>query len=200
MAVVPTDSGRSALRAVRIFKNSGVRIVVVTTPPCTTWGPRGELSSGIPDAAVREALARAGAELVQGTMPFGNLGSTRESPTLWPQDLIQRTLEVFGPGTKVAIQAALMAADAGRVAEGDEVLAFGGTYKGLDTALVVRTCLSWHFLTRFEVLEVVARPRRGRVSLPEYKDPHWRGDLDAYYRPVDVEALLEEGQPERGGR
>lgn len=195
VAVVPTDSGRSALRAARVFAGSGIRLVAVTTPPCTTWGPHGELPSGVPDPAVREALARAGVELVQGTMPFANLGSTREAPIPWPQDVVQRTLEAFGPGIKVAVQAALMAADAGRVREGDEVLAFGGTYKGLDAALVVRTCVSWHFLTRFEVLEVVAKPRRPRVKLPEYEDPHWHGDLAAYYRPVDVAALLREGPP-----
>lgn len=190
VVVVPTDSGRSALRAVRIFKDSGIRLIVVTTPPCTTWGPRGDLPSGIPDVAVREALRSAGAELVQGTMPFSGLGSGRRPAIAWQQDLVQRVLEVFGAGTKIAIQVALMAVDAGLVPEGEDVLAFGGTYKGLDSALVVRTCLSWHFLDRFEVLEVVAKPRRPRVTLPEYEDPHWRGDVDAYYGAMDVGALL----------
>lgn len=189
-AIVPTDSGRSALRAVRVFRGSGVRLIVVTTPPCKTWGPSGELPSGVLDAAVRQALRSAGAELVQGTMPFAGLGSGRHGSVTWQQEVVQWVLGVFGEGTKIAIQVALMAADAGMVPEGEEVLSFGGTYKGLDSSLVVKTCLSWNFLSRFEVLEVVAKPRRPRVALPEYKDPHWRGNLDAYYQPVDVEALL----------
>lgn len=185
--VVPTDSGRSAIKAVQVFNGSGVRIIAVTTPPCTTCGPRGELPSGVPELPVRKWLREHGVTLVQGTFPFGGLGLTGgPRAACWPQELVQRVLETFGAGTKIAIQVTLMATDAGLLTPGEEVLAFGGTLKGLDTALVVTASLSWDYLARFEVLEVVAKPRHARVEFPEWKDPHWRGNLEPYYQPVEL--------------
>ena len=62
-----------------------------------------------------------------------------------------------------------------------------GTYKGLDTAPVVRTCWSEEFLTKFEVLALIAKPRRPWIRLPEYKQEDWKRDLDQYYRPIEIE-------------
>ncbi len=73
--------------------------------------------------------------------------------------------------------------------EGEEVVALGGTYKGLDTALVVRTAWSGNFFAKFEVLEIIAKPRRTWIRLPEYEQGGWRGDLDQYYRPIQASAL-----------
>ena len=44
------------------------------------------------------------------------------------------------------IEAALMVTDAGALEDGKEVVTLGGTYNGLDTALVVKTCWSGDFL------------------------------------------------------
>ena len=63
-----------------------------------------------------------------------------------PATFVDKALELFGPGTKIAIEAVLMATDAGALEDGKEVVTLGGTYKGLDTALVVKTCWSGDFL------------------------------------------------------
>lgn len=75
-----------------------------------------------------------------------------------------------------------MATDAGELAEGQEVITCAGTFKGLDTALVVRATYSMNFFRDFEIREIVARPRRRVKKLPEYEQEEWRGDLDRYYR------------------
>lgn len=68
-----------------------------------------------------------------------------------------------------------MAADAGAVERGEVVVSLGGTYKGLDAAIVAKTTYSYYFLKEFELLEVLAKPWRPRVTYPEYEDPRWRG-------------------------
>ena len=98
---------------------------------------------------------------------------------------MDRVLGVFGQGVKIAIEASLMAADAGAVERGDIVVSMGGTYKGLDSAIVARTTYSYYFLQEYEVLEIVAKPYHGRVKLAEYEDPTWKGDLEEYYREVE---------------
>lgn len=78
------------------------------------------------------------------------------SPT--PETLIDRTLELFGAGTKIAIEVAILATDAGVIGEGEETITCAGTYKGLDTALIVRTAYSMNFFKDFEVIEIIAKP------------------------------------------
>jgi hypothetical protein len=120
--------------------------------------------------------------IVQGTRPFGGIGRALGWDAPVPATFVDKALELFGPGTKIAIEAALMATDAGALAGGEEVVALGGTYKRLDTALVVKTAWSGRFFTAFEVLELVAKPRRTWIRLPEYEQEGWKGDLDQYYR------------------
>ncbi|MGY4707780.1 hypothetical protein ACVNPS_08565 [Candidatus Bipolaricaulota sp. J31] len=50
----------------------------------------------------------------------------------------------------------------------------------------MRTAWSGSFFTRFEVLELIARPRRTWIRRPEYEQEGWRGDLDRYHRPVEI--------------
>ena len=95
---------------------------------------------------------------------------------------MDKTLEIFGAGTKIASEVAIMATDAGQVNEGEEIISCAGTFKGLDTALVVRATYSMNFFRDFEIREIIARPRYRVRKLPEYEYENWKGDLDKYYR------------------
>lgn len=187
--VVASETGRSALKALEVLRGTDINLVVVTHPPATTRGPKGDIPIGLsrPEyREVKEYLERNGVVIVQGTRPFGGIGRSLGWNAAVPATFVDKALEVFGPGTKIAIEAALMATDAGAVAEGEEVVTLGGTYKGLDTALVVRTAWSGNFFSKFEVLELIAKPRRTWIRQPEYEQEGWRGDLDRYYRPVKI--------------
>ena len=52
----------------------------------------------------------------------------------------------------------MMAADAGLIPEGEEIVAVAGTGKGADTVLLVRSAVSKRFFD-LKVLEVLAKPR-----------------------------------------
>ena len=77
-----------------------------------------------------------------------------------------------------------MATDAGAVNRGDIVVSLGGTFKGLDAAIVAKTTYSYYFLKEYELLEIIAKPYHTRVKLPEYQDPTWKGNLEQYYKEI----------------
>jgi hypothetical protein len=182
--VIASETGMSALRAILVLRGAAVRLVVVTHYPADTSGPKGDIPIGLRRSeyaiALKELIDK-GVKVVQGTRPFAP--PTRSIgwnyPT--PEGVVDKTLEVFGAGTKIAIEAAIMATDAGEVDEGEEIVTCAGTFKGLDTALVVKTAYSMNFFRDFEVTEVVAKPVCRVKTLPEHKYKNWKGDLDKYY-------------------
>lgn len=185
--IVASETGRSALRALEIFDGSSVQLIVVTHYPATTWGPNGKIPIGLkrPEFSdVLERLSNAGARVVQGSRPFAPPSRSLGWDYPTAEGVLDKVLTVFGAGTKIAIEAAIMATDAGEVEEGEEVISCAGTYKGVDTALVVGSSHSMNFFNTFEILEIIARPRHRVRKLPEYEFENWKGDLEPYYRDV----------------
>jgi len=182
--IIASETGRSALKALKIFRGSNIKIIVVTHYPANTWGPKGDIPIGLMRgeySKARETLLRHGAEIVQGTRPFAPVSRSLgwNSPT--PETLIDRTLELFGAGTKIAIEVVIIATDVGIIGEGEETITCAGTYKGLDTALIVRTAYSMNFFKDFEVMEIIAKPACRVKNLPEYKCENWKGNIEQYY-------------------
>jgi hypothetical protein len=182
--VIASETGRSATRALNVFKETNIQIIVVTHYPATTWGPKGDISIGLKRKEYAENLRKLeenGARIVQSTRPLAPLSRSIDWSYPTPEGIIDKTLEVFGAGTKIAIEAAVMATDAGEVDEGEEVASCAGTYKGLDTALIVKTTHSGNFFREFEVREIIAKPICRVKKLPEYKYKNWKGNIDQYY-------------------
>lgn len=182
--VIASETGRSALRAVDALRGAEAKLVVVTHYPATTWGPQGDIPIGLMReeyGEARETLEKAGATIVQGSRPFAPPSRSLDWDYPTPEGVVDKTLEIFGAGTKIAIEVALMATDAGAIPEGEEIISCAGTFKGLDTALVVRPAYSMSFFADFEIKEIVARPRCRVRNLPEYEHENWKGDLDQYY-------------------
>ena len=72
-------------------------------------------------------------------------------------EIMAYTLRIFGQGTKVAVEAALMAADAGCIRTDEDVISTGGSSSGIDTALVLRPVNASSFLD-LKVREVICKP------------------------------------------
>jgi len=182
--IIASETGRSALSAVDIFRDTDTQLIVVTSTPGVTPGPHGEIPVGLKRkeyASVLRVLEENGVRIVQGTRPFAPPSRTInwEFPT--PEGMVDKAIEVFGAGTKIAIEVALMATDSGAVENGEEIITCAGTYKGLDTALLVRATYSMDFFQDFEIHEIIARPRYRVRSSPENEFENWKGDLDKYY-------------------
>ena len=79
----------------------------------------------------------------------------------YPVEIIAQTLRMFGQGTKVCVEIAAMAADAGLIPAGEPVVAVAGTGRGADTAVILRPSYSSSILdTRVE--EILCKPLLGK--------------------------------------
>ncbi len=151
--VVPSTGGATGLRAVESLQ--GLKLVVVTHS--TGFGSPG--SQRMP-AETRAQIEEAGAKVLTATHAFGGVGrSVRKKFDTWQvEELIAQTLKRFGDGVKVAIEVSLMAADAGMIPAHEEIIACGGSGRGLDTALVLKPTHAQTFFD-LEVLEIICKLR-----------------------------------------
>ena len=151
--VVASTSGETGVKAVKTFTN--YRVVVVTH------------ATGFPTPDVQELtepnrvkILEKGGMILTATHAFGGVGRAvrRRFNTYQVDEIIAQTLRVFGQGAKVACEIVLMAADAGLIRTGEEVISIGGTGSGADTALVIRPAHTHDFF-ELKVREVLCKPR-----------------------------------------
>lgn len=107
----------------------------------------------------RQELESKGISVLTCQHSFGGIGRAirNKLSTFQIDEIIAFTLRTFGQGTKVAIELALMAADAGFVRTDEDVIAIGGTGKGADTALLLQPANSFNFFD-LKVKEVICKP------------------------------------------
>ena len=74
------------------------------------------------------------------------------------EEIMAFTLRIFGEGTKVAVEMALMAADAGLVSTAEPCICIGGTGQGVDTAVLLLPAHAQNFFD-LKVAEIIAKPR-----------------------------------------
>ena len=152
--LVPSVSGKTALAA-REALAKNIRVVAVTHvagfegPDIQDMGAR-----------ARRLLESKGVPVLTAQHAFGGVGRAVRNKlgTYQVDEIMAWTLRTFGQGTKVAVEIALMAADAGLVRTGEDVISLGGSGEGVDTALVVRPSNSSRFFD-LKVREVICKPR-----------------------------------------
>ncbi len=151
--LIPTCSGRTVLDALEVLP-PGFHIVAVTHVTGFEEPDKQELTP-----EVRKDLESKGVAVFTGQHAFGGVGRAvrNKMATYQVDEIIANTLRVFGHGTKVAVELALMAADAGLIRTDSDVVSAGGTTKGIDTALILRPANSFHFFD-LKVREVICKP------------------------------------------
>ncbi len=151
--VVATCSGRSALAAGRAL-GSRVKIVAVTH----VTGFREPDVQELTAENLRE-LHACGIEVLTCAHAFGSVGRgiRNRIGSYQVDEIMAYTLRMFGQGTKVAVEIALMAADAGLIRTDEDVISIGGTKDGADTALVLRPSTSARCLD-LKIREILCKP------------------------------------------
>lgn len=151
--LIPTCSGETALNALDVLP-PGFNIIAVTHVTGFKEPDHQELPP-----AVRKDLESKGVTVFTGQHAFGGVGRAvrNKMATYQVDEIMANTLRVFGHGTKVAVELALMAADAGLVRTDSDIISAGGSAKGIDTALVLRPANSFHFFD-LKVREVICKP------------------------------------------
>lgn len=154
-AVLATSTGETALKALDAFEGTDIEVIGVT------------LHAGYwdifepPDAEKVAAARDRGAKILTATHSL--MGSVESAVKdkfggIPPAELIAYTYYTFSQGMKVAVEVAMMAADAGLLGSAEEVVAIGGTGNGADTAVVLKPAYTTNFF-ELKIREVLAMPR-----------------------------------------
>jgi hypothetical protein len=150
--VVASTGGETGVKVAEMFR--GYNVVVVTHSTGFSGLDVQELT---PEN--RERILKAGGKILTTTHAFGGLGRAirRKFSTYQSDEIVANTLRVFGQGTKVAVEIALMAADSGLVSVKEDVISIGGSGSGVDTALVLRPANVQDFFD-VKVREIICKP------------------------------------------
>ena len=111
------------------------------------------------DDETRRTLNDKGVRVLTCMHAFGGVGRgiRMKLNTYQVEEIMAYTLRMFGQGTKVAVELALMAADAGFVRTDEDVISIGGTVTGADTALLIRPANSSDIFN-LKVKGVICKP------------------------------------------
>ena len=151
--LIATCSGKTALDAITILK-AGIQIIAVSHVAGFSKPNVQEMTDEI-----RKELISKGVKVLTAQHAFGGVGRAvrNKLSTFQVDEIMAFTLRIFGQGTKVAIELALMAADAGLVRTDEDVISVGGSAKGADSALVIRPANTHNFFD-LKVKQIVCKP------------------------------------------
>ena len=151
--LIATCSGRTAFEALKVFSKD-IKVIAVTHVTGYAKPDTQEL-----DEKDRRELESQGVTVLTCQHAFGGVGRgvRNKLATYQVDEIIAYALRIFGQGAKVAIEVALMAADAGLVRTDEDIISVGGTAKGVDAALVLQPANSSRFFD-LKVKEVICKP------------------------------------------
>jgi hypothetical protein len=155
--VVASTTGHTGVKACEVFE--GFNLVVVRhhagfqSPGVQEMTPKNE-----------ELILKNGARIVTAAHAFSGVERAirRKRGTIEPLEVMADTLRIFGEGTKVCIEIAVMAADAGMIPIDKPVITVAGTGNGADTALVIHPAHSNNFFELY-VDEVITKPLKPSI-------------------------------------
>ena len=155
--VCASGHGVTALALHRAINDEDVTIVAI--PSHAGYNKKDDTTSLT--AEERAALEAAGIEVLVCAHALSGVGRSvsEKFGGVSHVEVIAHTLRRISEGTKVAVEVATMAADAGLVPTDREIIAVGGSGRGADTALVLRAAHMNSFFD-LEVREIICKPRQ----------------------------------------
>jgi uncharacterized protein len=151
--VVATNEGGTPLMAREMMPNMNITAVTHVT------GFKAPNEQELSDDN-RRLLEGKDIAVVTASHSFWGIGKAVRNKYQMPgtNDIIADTLRIFGQGMKVCCELALMAADAGIIRVGEDVITVGGSARGADTAVVL-TAANTHNFFDLKVKEIICKPR-----------------------------------------
>ena len=153
--VIASTWGNTAKKASEIFDPKKYNIVIVTH----SFGFRENTPQEF-DENLKQDLISKGIKIFSGTMAFSGVGSCMlKTHQYWDFiSMYSRTIRtIFCDGVKVCHEIVLMAADAGLIKLGSDVISIGGTGTGADTVCLIKAAPSRKFLDA-RIKAILAKP------------------------------------------
>ncbi len=152
--VVASTHGYTAKRAQEVFAGTGIEVIAGSI--CAGFDEEGWTMA----PSERAALEALGITVLTSLHSLGDDVNDAFGGRA-PNRVVRETLYCFCQGIKVAVEVAVMAADAALLDMSREVIAVAGTGEGADTALVLKPAYARKFRD-LEIREILAKPRRAR--------------------------------------
>jgi len=155
--VVASNSGATALALWNEVHDLDARIVSVTEHAGFEGGDKIQISP-----EMKKELEDKGVKVLMGSHALSGVGRSiaKKFGGTSHTEIIAAALRLFGgEGLKVAVEISVMAADAGLVPTDAEIIAIGGTWRGADSALVLKTAHMNNFFD-LEIREIICKPRQ----------------------------------------
>ena len=151
--VVASTSGKTALELAKMLPANFEAVCV------THHAGFGEFGKNELPESVENKLTEHGIPVLRTTHLFAGVERAIRLKVggLGPAETIAFTYRTLGEGTKVAVEIAVMALDAGLIPYGKDVIAIAGTGSGADTAVVIRPAHSRQFFET-RVKEIICKP------------------------------------------
>ena len=117
-------------------ERAGFRGDIVIVRGCSSKNRKGV---NLMKPEVKALLESRGAKIVTAAhaLSAGERALSTGFKGVYPLEIVAAALRMFGQGTKVCVEAAIMALDADALPFGVPVVALGGSHRGADTALVL---------------------------------------------------------------
>ncbi len=108
---------------------------------------------------IRKELVDSGVKVLTTTHVLSGVerGISRNFGGAYPVEIIAHTLRMSGQGTKVCVEIAVMALDAGLIPYGEDIIAVGGSSRGADTALILRPAHASNIFDTW-ISEILCKP------------------------------------------
>lgn len=153
--LIASASGKSALKLYDALEGRDIEIINVTHH----MGFSGENESDISEEMI-EKLEKVGIKTLFGLHAFSGAarGVTNKYGGYSPLDVVADTFRMFSHGIKVGAEISIMAADAGLIPVGEEIIAIGGRGHGVDSAVIL-TPVNAKNLFDLKIHEILAMPR-----------------------------------------
>lgn len=153
--VIATTKGHTALVSLDVM--DGPKNIVAVTH---STGFR-ERNNQELDTERRKEIEEGGIKVLTSVMPFHTWNDhyRKKYGSIMPSTMIADTLRLFGQGTKVCVEIAMMAGDAGLIPQDRPVLCIAGTGRGADTVLLIKTPNTRRFFD-IRIMDVIAKPRK----------------------------------------
>ena len=150
--VVASSKGETAYQALQIFNDFKITVVAYH---CGFREPFNKVMADDVHTDLQEKVSH----IISGSHALSGIERSvaQKHSGIYPVLLIADTFRLLGQGTKVAVEIAVMAADAGALC-GDDIISVGGTGRGADTALVVKPAHQNNFFD-LRVREIICKPR-----------------------------------------
>jgi len=150
--VVATSTGHTA----KLFAKAKLGVNLVCVTHVAGYEVPGEIE--VPKE-LREELISSGIKVLTTThvLSGSERAMSKKFGGVYPVEVMAHTLRMLGQGTKVGVEIAVMALDAGLIPYGEDVIAVGGSNRGADTAMIVRPA---HASNIFEtwIKEILCKP------------------------------------------